>query len=90
LDFVRALGKIRGLEKLVISGYYAKNWPIYLNETLGIQVRALCGYFVEERELEEGELEERELMIEKINREINQMESQNFIRYQQGTEDSTP
>lgn len=27
LDFVRLLGNIQGLEKLVIEGYYAKNWP---------------------------------------------------------------
>jgi hypothetical protein len=27
LDFVSLLGNIQGLEKLVIEGYYAKNWP---------------------------------------------------------------
>jgi hypothetical protein len=42
LDFVHALGKIRGLEKLVISGYYAKNWAAYLEERMGVQVRAIC------------------------------------------------
>lgn len=41
LDFVRALGKIQGLEKLVINGYYAKNWPAYLEERMGVQVRAM-------------------------------------------------
>ena len=35
LHFVRALGKIQGLEKLAIEGYYAKHWPAYLEETMG-------------------------------------------------------
>ncbi len=87
LDFVCALGKIRGLEKLTISGYYAKSWPKYLDEVLGIQVRALCGYFVEERDLEKGKREKRELLLEKYIREGNQWESQRFIKYQQGIED---
>lgn len=43
LDFVRALGKIQGLEKLVIRGYYAKNWPAYLNAKMGGRVEAICG-----------------------------------------------
>jgi hypothetical protein len=47
LDFVRALGMIQGLDKLAIEGYYAKNWPAYLEETMGVQVRAICGHCCE-------------------------------------------
>jgi hypothetical protein len=36
LNFVCALGKIQGLEKLVIEWYYAKNWPAYLEERMGV------------------------------------------------------
>ena len=90
LDFVRALGKIRGLEKLVISGYYAKNWPAYLEERMGVRVRAICGRCREERELKEGDLNDEELKIEKLIRETNEKELQTFREYQQGTEDLIP
>ena len=90
LDFVRALGKIRGLEKLVIEGYYAKNWPGYLEERMGVQVRAIYGHCREERELEEGDLNDGELKIEKLIRELNEKELQTFREYQQGTEDLIP
>jgi len=90
LDFVRALGKIRGLEKLVISGYYAKNWPAYLEERMGVRVRAMCGHYREERDLKEGDLNDEELEIEKLRRETNKKELQTFMEYQQGTEDLIP
>jgi hypothetical protein len=86
LDFVRALGMIRGLKKLVISGYYAKNWPAYLEERMGVRVRAICGHCREERELKEGDLNDEELKIEKLIRETNEKELQTFMEYQQGTE----
>ncbi|TAQ88737.1 hypothetical protein B7494_g2908 [Chlorociboria aeruginascens] len=89
LDFVRALGKIQGLEKLVISGYYAKNWPAYL-ERIGMRVRAICGHCHEEAELKEGDLNDEELENKKFIREINEKELQAFMRYQQGTEDLIP
>ncbi|KAF4976816.1 hypothetical protein FZEAL_6557 [Fusarium zealandicum] len=38
VDFVRALARIRGLEKLSISGHYEKHWPSYLARELGIPV----------------------------------------------------
>ena len=78
LDFVRALGKIQGLEKLVIGGYYAKNWPVYLEGRTGVRVRAICGYCREEPE----ELCDKKLEDEK--------ELQIFKEYQQGTEDLIP
>lgn len=90
LDFVRALGKIRGLEKLVISGYYAKNWPAYLEERMGVRVQAICGHCREERELKEEDLNDEELEIEKLIHETNEKELQTFIEYQQGTEELIP
>jgi len=41
LLFVRALGKIKGLEELVIQGCYAKNWPTYLEERMSVRVQAI-------------------------------------------------
>ncbi|KAL4906258.1 hypothetical protein BDW74DRAFT_177275 [Aspergillus multicolor] len=35
LDVVRALAKIKQLDKLLISGYYAKPWPAYLRKEMG-------------------------------------------------------
>ncbi|CAM1505258.1 Fc.00g108950.m01.CDS01 [Cosmosporella sp. VM-42] len=39
LDFVRALAQIKGLERLVIGGYYAKRWPAYLEEKMNVKVQ---------------------------------------------------
>jgi hypothetical protein len=41
LDFVRAFGKIQGLETLVLEGFYAKNWPAYLEERMGVRVQTI-------------------------------------------------
>jgi hypothetical protein len=65
LDFVRGLGKIRELEKLVISGYYAKQWPAYLEERMGVRVQAIRGHCREERELKEGGQNHEESQREK-------------------------
>ncbi|KPM46368.1 hypothetical protein AK830_g143 [Neonectria ditissima] len=43
LDFVRALGQIKGLEKMTIRGSYAKRWPAYLQEKMGVRVQAKSG-----------------------------------------------
>ncbi|TVY91793.1 hypothetical protein LAWI1_G002175 [Lachnellula willkommii] len=94
LDFVRALGRIQGLEKLVISGYYAKNWPAYLEERMHVWVQAICGHCREEDELKKGNLNAEELAEElrsqKLDREINERELQDFMEYQRGTEDLFP
>jgi len=90
LEFVRALGKIQTLEKLVISGFYAKKWPAYLEERMGVRVRAICGYRREERKLEERDLNDEELKFEKLIREMNEKELQTFMEYQQETEDLIP
>lgn len=90
LDFVRALGKIRELEKLVIEGYYAKRWPAYLEERMGVRVRAICGHCREEPELKEGDLNDEELKFDKLMHEMNEKELQRFKEYQQGTEDLIP
>lgn len=83
LDFVRALRKIQGLEKLVIKGYYAENWPAYLDERMGVRVRAICGHCREGRELREGDLKDEELEDEKFRHEMNEKELQIFREYQQ-------
>jgi hypothetical protein len=38
VNVVRALGRIRGLQKLEIDGYFAKEWPAYLEEKVGMKV----------------------------------------------------
>jgi hypothetical protein len=87
LHFVRALGKIQGLEKLVIEGYYAKHWPAYLEERMGVRVRAKYGHYLE---LRDGDLNDEELEDEKFKRESNEKELQRFREYQRGTEDLIP
>ncbi|KAF4637558.1 hypothetical protein G7Y89_g540 [Cudoniella acicularis] len=89
LDFVRALGMIQGLEKLIIKGYYAKNWPIYLEERMGTPVRAICGHYREGRELK-GDMNDKELEDQKFLCEMNERELKTFRSYQQGTEDLIP
>jgi hypothetical protein len=37
---VLSIGKIKGLEELVIQGCYAKNWPAYLEERMSVRVQA--------------------------------------------------
>jgi hypothetical protein len=88
--FVCALGKIHGPEKLVMKGYYAKNWPAYLDERMGVRVRAICGHCREGLELRGGDLNDEELENEKFIREMNEKELQTFREYRQGTEDLIP
>jgi hypothetical protein len=38
VDVVRALARIKSLHKLEIDGYFAKEWPAYLEEKVGIKV----------------------------------------------------
>lgn len=77
LDFVRALGKIQTLEKLVIKGYYAKNWPAYLDENMGAQVQAICGLPCGQgREGREGDLDDK---YEKFIRKNRRFDSINYI-----------
>ncbi|KAF2241529.1 hypothetical protein BU26DRAFT_172565 [Trematosphaeria pertusa] len=90
LDFVRALGKIQGLEKLVIEGFYAKNWPAYLEERMGVRVRAICGRSREKREFRARDLNDAELEVEKSIRKMDNRELREFREYQQGTEDLIP
>lgn len=90
LDFVRTLGNIRGLEELVIEGYYAKNWPAYLERRLGMRVRAICGHCREEQELREGDLSIFDLKVKKLKRKMAEKDLQAFREYQQGTEDLIP
>ena len=38
VDVVRALARITGLQKLEIDGYFAKEWPAYSMDKVGVQV----------------------------------------------------
>jgi hypothetical protein len=81
LLFVRALGQIRGLEEVVIRGYYAKRWQAYLQGRMCVQVQAKCGHCLELRERD---------VNDKLKRELNKKELQLFRKYQGGTEDLIP
>ena len=89
LHFVRALGKIRGLEKLAIQGFYAKHWPAYLEETTGVQVQAISGRFLPAPVLREGDPLREELIYVIYIHDMNE-DLQMFREYQQGTEDLIP
>lgn len=38
VDFIRALGKLRPKEHVKISGFYALNWPDFLEREMGVPV----------------------------------------------------
>ncbi len=86
LDFVRMLGKIQGLEKLDISGYYAMHWPAYLERKTSVLVsvreRYPSGNF-----LKEGDLTVEDLKDQEFVRKFNHQELERLEEYQQGTED---
>jgi len=77
-NFVRALGKIQGLEDLSIKGYYAKTWPEYLEKKMGVRVRAISGHGYELSEFMEFIDKEFEDRV----RNINEFESMRFQEYQ--------
>ncbi|KAK7424171.1 hypothetical protein QQZ08_008777 [Neonectria magnoliae] len=81
LDFVRALAQIRGLEKMAIRGCYAKTWPAYLEEKMGVPVRARCGNVGMLRCVNVDNEESKE---------EDGPELQRLRNYQQGTEDLIP
>lgn len=81
LDFLRALGKIQGLEKLVIRGFYARNWPEYLNEKMGGRVQAISGLPCVPARLKRSESNEEFVRVE------NEETLQKFREYQRGTDD---
>jgi hypothetical protein len=73
--FVRALAKIQGLEELSITGYYAKNWPEYLEKKTGARVRAIAGHGYDLIDIDK-EVEDRY-------RAINKDELERFEDYQE-------
>ena len=79
LEFVRALGQIKGLEKLAIRGYYAKRWPAYLEQEVGVKVQAQLGRYTGVRNGDDDFL-----------RELDKENLEYFRKYQQGTEDLIP
>jgi hypothetical protein len=86
LDFVRALGKIKGLEKLVIEGCYAKNWPAYLEERMGVRVQTIDQRRDEHEMRLKGAPEHR---IKSV-REANEKRLRELREYQRGTEGLIP
>jgi hypothetical protein len=79
--FVRALGKIQGLEELVVEGYYAKEWPAYLEERIGVRVQVIYGKYCELTDNEK---------LNDFNRKDNERQPQIVTEYQRGTEDLFP
>jgi hypothetical protein len=89
LLFVRTLGEIQGLEELVIEGYYAKNWPSYLEERMGVRVQAICGWYYTKEGIHWQEyVSKYETRISAS--EHNELQLELFAEYQQGTENLIP
>jgi hypothetical protein len=82
LEFVHALARIRGLETLELSGFYAKPWPAFLEERMNVRVIAKPGNYFDIGKYPRDEGSEDE----KVAREYNEKELQLFRDYQQGTE----
>lgn len=80
LLFVRALARIHGLGKLTISGYYANRWPAYLEEKMGVSVRAYHG--IPMRVYHPDGTMSKLQVVEEFRRR--------FVSYQEGTEDLIP
>jgi hypothetical protein len=92
LLFVRALGKIQGLEELVIEGYYAKNWLSYLEERMGVRVQAICGWYYTKEGILKAERSLEGMFTTNCNyaRKHNERQLKLFTEYQQGTENLIP
>ncbi|KAL1640178.1 hypothetical protein SLS58_007129 [Diplodia intermedia] len=78
VDFLRALGKIKGVKELVIEGYYAKHWPAYLEEKMGVRVRAICGHCIDEPELRDGHLSNKAVEDQKRVPELSEKQKRIF------------
>lgn len=85
VEFVRALARIQGLEKLVIKGYYAESWPAYLSEKLGVQVRAFRGHASIELMVKTNQVEYEERV-----REMREIDEKEFEEYQEGIKGLVP
>lgn len=103
LEFIRAFGKIKGLNKAVIFGQYGEQWPSYLERTMACPVKAYCGskrdwdsqetyeHIRSRLQLEEGETEEEaRAQVWGTIRSLYEQELLNFYLYQEGTEDLWP
>ncbi|RDW86532.1 uncharacterized protein DSM5745_03174 [Aspergillus mulundensis] len=93
LEVVRALAKIKQLDKLLISGYYAKPWLAYLRREMGpagVEVFEEPGdlppVFIIEMIMKEFGREEGKYKLE----EFQKCELHNFREWQKGTEDLLP
>ncbi|PGH26910.1 hypothetical protein AJ80_01493 [Polytolypa hystricis UAMH7299] len=79
--FVRALAKIQGLEKLRISGFYAKHWPSYLKEEMDVQVQAEFGHHIPYTKSAGDEI---------VRRKWNERTLQGFRKFQEEAGDLIP
>ena len=89
VQFVRALAQIQGLQRLTIEGYYAKRWPAYLEESMGVQVQAERGY-TRYYEFNSTNLTDEEVTDEELKRKLKEKEWVSFKMYQLATGDLTP
>lgn len=84
--FVRALAKIKQLEKLKITGYYAENWPSYLRNGLGAHLHVEGGHRGNPQD--EDDEDDEEIVVWAL--DLNEKNSQKFKAYQEGTENIIP
>lgn len=83
MRFVHALATIKQLEKLKTTGYFAKNWPSYLREEMGVQVQFECDHPIEPGEDDSEEVREWD-------HRLNEENLQEFKAYQEGTKNLVP
>jgi hypothetical protein len=83
VHFVRTLASIRGLNRLILRGYYAKHWPSYLTKMTGAQVQAEAGHWFEIRADDDPE-------TKKWKHDLNEGFWQNLADFQEGTENLVP
>ncbi|RDL33894.1 Uncharacterized protein BP5553_08262 [Venustampulla echinocandica] len=73
LHFLRTLGIIQGRENLATNGYYAMDWPAYLERSMALGVRAVCGDCRDEGCLSDEESKDREFILA-----LNETEMENL------------
>ncbi|KAB5513319.1 hypothetical protein GE09DRAFT_1231946 [Coniochaeta sp. 2T2.1] len=93
LAFVRALVKIKGLERMIICGYYGKHWPTYLERETGAYVREEPRFNMDPRSfLSYCDSEDPEYVEEAYERQrLNIKKYESLLRdFQKDTEDLIP
>jgi hypothetical protein len=81
--FARSLGKIKGLKRMKITGFFGKNWPDYLSAKMGFPVEVqICVYA-------EVDDEDTTPNVQWL-RTRNEKYVRNFTAFQQATENVFP